>query len=129
MFYHFLLLKLICFEQLNSYKRVSFFWEFKFIFSCVRTDVRIWLQNLWQRYRTFPVKLEISVNFLVQFWYIVHDVLLTCSCRRLYSTCCCCLLLKQVIVSHKFKPTFVLYMVTCKRICWFKLVWINYLFE
>ena len=129
MFYHFLLLKLICFEQLNSYKRVSFFWEFKFIFSCVRTDVRIWLQKLWQRYRTFPVKLEISVNFLVQFLYIVHDVLLTCSCRRLYSTCCCCLLLKQVIVSHKFKPTFVLYMVTCKHICWFKLVWINYLFE
>ena len=41
MFYHFLLLKLICFELLNSYKRVRFFWEFKFIFSCVRTDVKI----------------------------------------------------------------------------------------
>ena len=35
----FLLLKLICFDQLNSYKRARFFWEFKFIFKCLRTDV------------------------------------------------------------------------------------------
>ena len=32
------------------------------------------------------MKLEISVNFLVLFWYTVHVVLLTCSYRRLYST-------------------------------------------
>ena len=83
---HFLLLKLICFEQLVSYKSARFFWEFKFIFSCVRTDVKIWLQNLWQRYRKIPVKLEISVKFLVQFWYTVHVVLLTCSYHGLYST-------------------------------------------
>ena len=50
---------------MSSYKRVRFFWKFKFIFSCVRTDVKMWLQNLWHRYRKFPVKLEISVNF----WY------------------------------------------------------------
>ena len=86
MFDHFLMLQLICFEQLNSYKRARFFWEFKFIFSCVRSDGKIWLQNLWQRYRKFPVKLEISVNFLVLFWYTVHVVLLTCLYLRLYST-------------------------------------------
>ena len=33
------------------------------VFSCARTDGKIWLQSLWQRYRKFPVKLEISVNF------------------------------------------------------------------
>ena len=125
MFYHFLLLKLICFKQLNSFKRVRFFWYFKFIFSCVRTGVKIWLQNLWQTYRKFPVKIEIFVNFLILFWYIVNVVLLTCSCRRLYSTCCCCLLLQQVIDLHQFKPTFVLYIVTCKYICWFKLVYLQ----
>ena len=49
MFYHFLLLKLICFEQFNSYKRARFFWEFNFIFSCIRADVIVWLQSVWQR--------------------------------------------------------------------------------
>ena len=65
-----------------------FFCEFNFIFSRVRTDIKIWLQNLWQRYRKPPVKLKIYVNFLVLFLCIVHVLLLTCSCHRLYSSNC-----------------------------------------
>ena len=54
------------------------------VFSCVRTDVKIWLQSLWQRYRKFPVKLEISVNFGT---VLVH------------STCCCsaCMFMLQTL--------------------------------
>ena len=107
----FLLLKPVCFEQLNSYKRARFFWEFELIFSCAKNDVKIWLESLWQRFRKFPVKLEYRyLSILVLFWYIVH----VCSAYMLIwqTLSCVC----------------IAYVVTCKYICWFKLLWINYLF-
>ena len=88
MFYHFLLLKLICFEQLKSYKRVRFFWEFTFIFSYVRTDVKIWLRNICRFFVTIFV----------------------------YSTSCSA----YMFMSHTLFYICIVYMVTCKYICWFK---------
>ena len=66
----------------TEFKRARFFSESKFIFSCVRTDVKICVQSLWQRYEISSEIRDIC-QFLVLFWYILLVVLLTCSCRRL----------------------------------------------
>ena len=56
------------------------------------------------------MKLEISVNFLVQFW--------------LHSTCCSAYIM---FIPQTLFYICTVYMITCKYICWFKLVWINYI--
>ena len=50
------------------------------------------------------MKLEISFNFLVLFWYIVHVALRRCSCHRLYSSKYFCPFLSyiSILVYHAF---------------------------
>ena len=88
LFHHFSLLKFIYFEQLNSYKRARFFLEFKFKFSYTRTDVKIWIQRLWQRYRKFSVQFEKSVNFST---VLLHSIyMLFCLHRLVIKKHCMC---------------------------------------
>ena len=85
MFYRFLLLNLTCSEELNFYKWARFFREFKFIFSYVELMLRYDLKA-FDKVQKISIEIRDIYQILVLFQYIAHVVLLTCSCRRLYSS-------------------------------------------
>lgn len=54
-----MLLKLFFLNSWIAIKGLDFSWEFKSIFSCAKTVVKIVLQSLWQRYRNFSMQLNV----------------------------------------------------------------------